>query len=103
MSNLLRNALHYMERGTVRLVLEDGGFRVEDTGVGIPADQRELMFQPFVRGPRACGERLGLGLSLVKRICAHQGWQISVSSPVAGAAVSRFGCASRLDVFFTFI
>lgn len=77
MSNLLRNALHYTEHGSVRLILEQGGFRVEDTGVGIPADQQERMFEPFVRG-QARGEGLGLGLSLVKRICQHQGWQVSL-------------------------
>ncbi len=79
MSNLLRNALHYTESGGVRLILEDGGFRVEDSGMGIPEDQRERIFQPFVRGEQARGEGLGLGLSLVKRICAHQGWQVRVS------------------------
>lgn len=78
MSNLLRNALHYTEHGQVRLVLEHGGFRVEDTGVGIPVDQQERMFQPFVRGAEGRGEGLGLGLSLVRRICAHQGWQVGV-------------------------
>ena len=86
MSNLLRNALHYTESGWVRLTLEDGAFRVEDSGVGIPEDQHEQMFQPFVRGPLARGEGLGLGLSLVKRICAHQGWQIRVSSPATGGS-----------------
>lgn len=78
MSNLLRNALHYTERGTVRLMLARGGFRVEDSGVGIPLEQQERMFQPFVRGAEARGEGLGLGLSLVKRICAHQGWEVGV-------------------------
>lgn len=78
MSNLLRNALHYTEQGGVRLVLESGGFRVEDSGVGIPAERQEAMFQPFVRGAQARGEGLGLGLSLVRRICAHQGWRVSV-------------------------
>lgn len=76
MSNLLRNALHYTETGKVRLVLENGGFHVEDTGIGIPVDQQERMFQPFVRGDEARGEGLGLGLSMVKRICAHQGWRV---------------------------
>lgn len=80
LSNLLRNALHYTEQGTVRLVLEEGGFRVEDTGIGIPADQQERIFQPFVRGSHARGEGLGLGLSLVKRICARQGWSVEVEA-----------------------
>lgn len=80
MANLLRNALHYTERGVVHLVLEPGGFRVEDSGAGIPSDQQEQVFHPFVRGPQARGEGLGLGLSLVKRICAKQGWSIALHS-----------------------
>ncbi|CAM5581297.1 histidine kinase OS=Stutzerimonas stutzeri OX=316 GN=CXK95_03950 PE=4 SV=1 [Stutzerimonas stutzeri] len=80
MSNLLRNALHYTDSGSVTLVLADGGFRVEDSGVGIPPDQQERMFQPFVRGAEGRGEGLGLGLSLVKRICAHQGWDVGITS-----------------------
>lgn len=86
MANLLRNALHYTESGFVKLTLQQNGFRVEDSGVGIPEQHHEQIFDPFVRGEQARGEGLGLGLSLVKRICAHQGWQISVHSlPVAGS------------------
>jgi signal transduction histidine kinase len=88
MANLLRNALHYTERGHVRLILETGAFRVEDSGPGIPEDERESIFQPFIRGSRARGEGLGLGLSLVKRICAHQGWRIVVDNLPDGG--SRF-------------
>lgn len=80
MGNLLRNALHYTEHGEVRLILESGAFRIEDSGAGIPAEQHERIFQPFVRGAQARGEGLGLGLSLVKRICAKQGWQVSLES-----------------------
>jgi len=86
MANLLRNALHYTESGFVKLTLQQNGFRVEDSGVGIPEQHHEQIFDPFVRGEQARGEGLGLGLSLVKRICAHQGWQISVHSlPVTGS------------------
>jgi len=77
-SNLLRNALHYTEQGDVRMILDTGGFRVEDSGVGIPLEQQKQMFEPFVRGAQARGEGLGLGLSLVKRICTHQGWTVQV-------------------------
>ena len=85
-ANLLRNALHYTEQGHVRLVLESGGLRVEDSGVGIPIEQQSLVFEPFVRGSRARGEGLGLGLSLVKRICLHQGWRIELSDLPAGGS-----------------
>lgn len=79
MGNLLRNALHYTEHGFIRLTLEPSGFVVEDTGVGIPEDKREAMFEPFVRGSEKRGEGLGLGLSLVQRICENQGWTVSLN------------------------
>ncbi|WP_105104292.1 sensor histidine kinase [Microbulbifer pacificus] len=78
MSNLLRNALHYTEQGRVELQLFNGGFRVEDTGPGIAPEQQSRLFEPFQRGAHARGEGLGLGLSLVKRICEYQGWSVSV-------------------------
>ena len=77
-SNLLRNALHYTDRGYVRFVVFHGGFRVEDSGPGIAPEQYADVFRPFQRGSLARGEGLGLGLSLVKRICDHQGWSISI-------------------------
>ena len=79
MTNLLRNALHYTESGYVNLVLEADGFRVEDTGEGVDSSETVEIFQPFFRGSLARGEGLGLGLSLVKRICTHQGWGITLT------------------------
>jgi signal transduction histidine kinase len=80
MGNLLRNALHYTERGFIRLTLTATGFTVEDSGVGIPEEKREAMFEPFVRGSEKRGEGLGLGLSLVQRICENQGWSVSLTN-----------------------
>jgi len=79
LGNLLRNALHYTEQGHILLCLGEQGFLVEDSGVGIPEAEREAMFQPFVRGGSARGEGLGLGLSLVQRICESQGWSVDLS------------------------
>ncbi|POA18772.1 two-component sensor histidine kinase [Pseudomonas sp. FW300-N1A1] len=80
MGNLLRNALHYTDSGFIRLTLLPSGFLVEDSGVGIPEEKREAMFEPFVRGSENRGEGLGLGLSLVQRICENQGWSVSLST-----------------------
>ena len=79
MGNLLRNALHYTDDGFITLTLQSDGFLVEDSGVGIPEEKREAMFEPFVRGNEQRGEGLGLGLALVQRICANQGWSVSLS------------------------
>lgn len=80
MGNLLRNALHYTDSGFIRLTLLPTGFLVEDSGVGIPEEKREAMFEPFVRGSENRGEGLGLGLSLVQRICENQGWSVSLTT-----------------------
>lgn len=80
MGNLLRNALHYTDKGFIRLALHAEGFVVEDSGVGIPEEKREAMFKPFVRGNEQRGEGLGLGLSLVQRICENQGWTVDLET-----------------------
>ncbi|MFJ2478899.1 sensor histidine kinase [Pseudomonas sp. NPDC087598] len=80
MGNLLRNAWHYTDHGFVRLTLSECGFVVEDSGIGIPEEQRHAMFQPFVRGDEGRGEGLGLGLSLVQRICDQQQWQVQLTT-----------------------
>jgi len=92
MGNLLRNALHYTDRGFIRLTLEPAGFVVEDSGVGIPEEKREAMFQPFVRGNEKRGEGLGLGLSLVQRICENQGWHVSLTT------MQPNGCRFHVDL-----
>ncbi|EJM16947.1 signal transduction histidine kinase [Pseudomonas sp. GM18] len=80
MGNLLRNAWHYTDHGYIRLTLRARGFSVEDSGIGISEEKRHSMFQPFVRGDERRGEGLGLGLSLVQRICTHQNWRVELSS-----------------------
>ena len=88
MDNLLRNALYYTDQGWVRLTLKDGGFKVEDSGIGIPDSEKEEVFQSFTHGTRARGEGQGLGLSLVQRIVTQEGWKISLESLPDGG--SRF-------------
>ncbi|MEB0078196.1 HAMP domain-containing sensor histidine kinase [Pseudomonas sp. CCI3.2] len=80
MGNLLRNAWHYTDAGFIRLTLNPHGFTVEDSGIGIPESLHEAMFQPFVRGDEQRGEGLGLGLSLVQRICDNQHWSVTLRS-----------------------
>lgn len=79
MGNLLRNAWHYTDQGYIRLTLDERGFSVEDSGIGIAQEKRQEIFQPFVRGDESRGEGLGLGLSLVQRICLKQNWQVALT------------------------
>ncbi|MER5429049.1 sensor histidine kinase [Streptomyces sp. NPDC002588] len=61
--------------------------RVRDTGPGIPADRRELVFTEgwSTKKPPAHGKR-GIGLSLVRRLAERQGGSASVGEAVGGGA-----------------
>ncbi|HHJ13854.1 MAG TPA: HAMP domain-containing histidine kinase [Gammaproteobacteria bacterium] len=87
LANLIRNAFSYTREGKVCIRLDEAGVTVEDTGEGIPREQLEEVFRPFysARG----GE--GIGLSLVRRICANYGWRVALDSALGRG--SRF----RLD------
>lgn len=91
-SNLLRNALHYTDKGGVQLVVQGRHFRVVDSGAGIPVSERLSVFRPFVRGGSTRGDGIGIGLSLVQRICAQQGWNIGLSDAAGG------GCVFEVDL-----
>jgi signal transduction histidine kinase len=82
MMNLLRNAVHYTEQGEIQLLLEAGSFQVKDSGIGISSEDKKEIFSPFFRASNTRGEGVGLGLSLVQRICAHQGWVVEVEDTV---------------------
>jgi len=83
--NLLSNAVTFTpERGTVRLESwregDDLIIIVADTGLGIPRDDRERIFQPFETGDKT-GAGSGLGLSLVRNFIQLHGGTVNVKSP----------------------
>lgn len=87
-ANLLDNALTSMpDGGCVRIVLVDEGqsvkLSIEDTGVGIPADELTRIFQRFYRCDRSRSEHgNGLGLSLALAFVRAHGGDINVRSSV---------------------
>lgn len=74
MFNLIDNAIKYNKEGgkvTVTVDVEDGHpvFRVQDTGIGIPAGEQERVFERFYRVNKSHSKTIGgtgLGLSIVK-------------------------------------
>ncbi|MFD8802199.1 ATP-binding response regulator [Streptomyces atroolivaceus] len=98
--NLLSNALKFTEAGTVRLdvVTEstaDGDhvlFTVTDTGIGIPAEEQQQIFEEFyqVRGPHQRGRPgTGLGLPYARRLTGLLGGTLTLtSSPGSGTRVT---------------
>lgn len=86
-SNLISNAFKYTEEGRIEIKLRSGGGHVQlivaDTGIGIPAEELENIFERFHRVPHATGrsqEGTGIGLSLVQELVKLLGGKISVSS-----------------------
>ena len=84
-SNLVRNAIdHGGNNGAISVMVSwHGEITVSDEGPGIPADQREQVFEPFYRlTPRSTGA--GLGLSLVKQIVANHHGHVTIDSATSG-------------------
>ena len=87
LSNLVANAIRYTRAGVVRLECHTEGDRltiaVTDTGIGIPEDQREAIFDEFYQIDRSTSNGgLGLGLSIVKRIAALLDTELKLQSEI---------------------
>jgi signal transduction histidine kinase len=95
--NLLGNAIKFTpEKGKITLTTKPAEnfiqVNISDTGIGIPAEAKEAIFEEFYRVDNPINEKLrgtGLGLSLVKNIVeAHQGVIWVESQPKAGSTFS---------------
>ena len=86
--NLVENALSHTPPGTtVDVKIEPlGVVRVMDRGRGVPAEERELVFQRFWRRDRSKSGGAGLGLAIVKRIVETHGGEVSVQGRSGGGA-----------------
>jgi len=78
LDNLLSNAFQYTESGEVKVSYVDGQLTISDSGPGIEDDISPNITEPAVRGSQSTG--YGFGLSIVKRLCEHQGWVLTVKS-----------------------
>jgi PAS domain S-box-containing protein len=109
LTNLIGNALKFTERGGVSIEvscargepIEAGSnrrvarlfFAVKDSGIGIPADKLDHLFQPFSQVDTSTTRRrggTGLGLIISKRLCELMGGTISVESRVGEGSTFRF-------------
>jgi two-component system, OmpR family, sensor histidine kinase TctE len=97
-ANLIDNAVRYTPaRGAITVrVLAPGveglhaALEVEDDGPGIPPAERERVFERFYRGGGGQDSMgSGLGLSIVRDICASHGAVLSLESPRGGGAGLR--------------
>ena len=90
--NLLTNAIKYTDRGRVTFSVGEGHreadklelvIQVKDTGIGIPPEQQERIFERFYRVDKSHSKEVGgtgLGLSIVKHAAKLHNAVISMHS-----------------------
>lgn len=94
--NLISNAIKYSNRGGVLVGIRKRGpmgwLHVYDTGVGIPAVDRNRIFDEFQRlNHDTATPGMGLGLSIVRRACNKLGHPIRLESEAMRGTVFRVG------------
>ncbi len=96
-ANLLDNAIKYTEQGGVRVRLGTDAGRawceVEDTGPGVPEEDRPRVFERFYRVDKARSRAkggTGLGLSIVRNIILLHGGEVSLRPAPLQGSIFRF-------------
>ena len=97
--NLVGNAIKFTESGGVTVALRCSGpqyvFEVRDTGIGIPAERIDDMFQPFTQADASITRRFGgtgLGLTISRKLARALGGDlVAASEPGAGTTLT-FTC-----------
>jgi CheY-like chemotaxis protein/anti-sigma regulatory factor (Ser/Thr protein kinase) len=99
--NLVSNALKFTEQGSVNVRVEreedNIKFSVHDTGLGIPDDLQERIFEPFRQGDDSATRRFGgtgLGLSISRELATLMGGRLWTESAIGHG--STFYCVLPL-------
>jgi signal transduction histidine kinase/CheY-like chemotaxis protein/PAS domain-containing protein len=97
LSNLIKNAIKFTDRGFVEFgfVIKEGvlEFFVKDTGIGIPLNRQEAVFERFIQADISDSrqyEGTGLGLSIARAYVLMLGGNIRVESEPGKGSVFRF-------------
>lgn len=109
--NLVGNAIKFTEHGEVSLTIQKANqvqcgrgeyaieFVVSDTGIGIPADKLDLIFDTFQQADGSMTRKFGgtgLGLSISKRLVSLMGGDVWVNSVYGKGSSFHFTCVVRL-------
>ena len=78
--NLLRNAVIHSHSNEVQVHICASGFSITDFGQGIPEDMKERIFDRYSSNGSEPARDFGIGLSLVRRLCTHFHWGLTLES-----------------------
>ncbi|MEG3896632.1 MULTISPECIES: PAS domain S-box protein [unclassified Microcoleus] len=116
--NLLSNAAKFTESGTITLCIERVKhdslttqeiaepsdliiFRVADTGIGIPPEQLQHLFQAFMQGDASTTRKYGgtgLGLTISRHFCLMMGGDMQVQSQLGSGSVFTVCLPARVKL-----
>ena len=105
-TNLISNAIKFTHKGTVGLRVEAGDpgepqllhFTVTDTGIGVPPEKQEVIFEAFTQADTSTTRKYGgtgLGLTICSRLVAAMGGKIWLKSEVGRG--TQFHFTARLE------
>lgn len=79
-ANLVRNAFRHTDKGTITIALLPDRLSVSDTGTGIDQTIQTQLFKNYITHKSGDSSRIGLGLTIVQRICERYGWKVFFES-----------------------
>ncbi|MDM8159699.1 PAS domain S-box protein [Labilibaculum sp. K2S] len=105
LSNLVKNAIKYTDKGTIEFGYAVKGekmeFYVKDTGIGIPKEKIEVIFERFIQADIAdkmARQGVGLGLAISKAYVEMLGGKIWVDSEESKGSTFFFTLPSNIDI-----
>jgi len=107
--NLISNALKFTERGSIEIKVTIGDnsqekldllFEVSDTGIGIPPEKHDDIFQAFVQADGSTTRKhggSGLGLAISSQLAQSMGGRVSITSQPGKGSVFSFTVRCEVD------